>query len=566
MTTYPSLNPPPDRPTGPANGPANGPPNGPANGPALMAPAHPARRHLAALIVGCLLVLPGIGLILAGAGIVTAYAVGRDDAGFFSLTVPTLRSPTAAITVEDIIVQNGPDVPGWALDRLDLDVRLTARSNTPSTDLFLGIASADQVSAYLSGVAHDQVVGISEPRSGVSRAAVLRTTPGAASASAPTSQSLWAASASGTGQQVLTWRPTGGHWALAIMNADGSPGVDVGATIGLRAGFLLPFALVLLGLGLIVSGIAVMLIIRGASSGQSAPPPAGVPMVAGAAGPNGAAGRTGATLPGGATVPDDRWAPRPRAVSPVALNARLDEPLSRWLWLVKWFLAIPHFVALWFLWVAFFVVSVVAFFAILFTGTYPRGLFDFNLGVLRWTWRVSYYCSNGGLGTDRYPPFSLEEEPDYPARLDIDYPGRLSRGLVLVKWWLLAIPHYLIVGLLVGGGGWAWSASQGEAGQIQSYGWGVLGLLVAVAGFALLFTGRYPRALFDLVIGLNRWVYRVIAYAALMTDVYPPFQLDEGGSEVPLPPPTSPPMLPEAVTPTQPEAPAAPNPDRDVHV
>lgn len=208
----------------------------------------------------------------------------------------------------------------------------------------------------------------------------------------------------------------------------------------------------------------------------------------------------------------------PTGYRPVRLTAVLDRPLSRWLWLVKWILAIPHFVVLVFLWIAFVLVSVIAFFAILFTERYPRALFDFNLGVLRWSWRVSYY-SYGALGTDRYPPFSLHEEPDYPATLDVAYPERLSRGLVLVKWWLLAIPQYLVVGVFVGGWHVGWTEN------------GLIGLLVLISAVALAFTGSYPRDLFDLIIGLNRWVLRVTAYAALMTDDYPPFRLDMGGSE-----------------------------------
>ncbi|MCH0540002.1 DUF4389 domain-containing protein [Streptomyces sp. MUM 203J] len=211
----------------------------------------------------------------------------------------------------------------------------------------------------------------------------------------------------------------------------------------------------------------------------------------------------------------------PAAVTPyasVTVAARLDTPLSRWLWLVKWILAIPHYILLTFLWIAFFVVAVIAFFAILFTERYPRALFDFNLGVLRWSWRVSYY-TYGGLGTDRYPPFSLGPEPDYPARLDIAYPERLSRSTVLVKWWLLAIPHYLIVGFFAGGGRMGWASG------------GLILLLVLIAGFALAFTDRYPPGIFDLVIGLNRWVMRVVAYASLMTDAYPPFRLDQGGED-----------------------------------
>jgi hypothetical protein len=210
---------------------------------------------------------------------------------------------------------------------------------------------------------------------------------------------------------------------------------------------------------------------------------------------------------------------------PVRVDATLDGHLSRWLWLVKWILAIPHFVVLVFLWLAFVLMSFFAFVAILFTGRYPRSIFDLNVGVLRWTWRVTYYAC-GGLGTDQYPPFSLQDEPDYPAHLEIAYPEHLSRGLVLVKWWLLAIPHYLILGVFLGGG-WAAADSAGAAAG----GGGLIGLLVLVAAIALLFTGRYPRGVFDIVLGLNRWVLRVGAYAGLMTDEYPPFRLDLGGTD-----------------------------------
>jgi hypothetical protein len=213
---------------------------------------------------------------------------------------------------------------------------------------------------------------------------------------------------------------------------------------------------------------------------------------------------------------------------PVRLEGRLDPQLSRWLWIVKGLLAIPHYVVLFFLFLAFFLLTIVAFFAILFTGRYPRGIFDFNVGVLRWGWRVAFY-SFGALGTDRYPPFTLAEVSDYPATLEVPYPERLSRGLVLVKWWLLAIPHYLLLSVFLGGGGW-WSWDAGGS-EYRSGGPGLTLLLVLFAGVALLFTTRYPQGIFAFVLGLDRWVFRVVGYAALMTDVYPPFRLDQGGWE-----------------------------------
>jgi hypothetical protein len=218
---------------------------------------------------------------------------------------------------------------------------------------------------------------------------------------------------------------------------------------------------------------------------------------------------------------------------PLRITGHLDDELSRGLWLVKWLLAIPHYIVLAFLWLAFLVVTIIAFFAILFTRRYPRSLFEFNVGVLRWSWRVGFY-SFSALGTDRYPPFSLGPA-DYPATLDVVYPEDLSRGLVLVKWWLLAIPHYFVVGVF-GYGWWLGWWERNDVGWNSpdwnlTVGFGLVGLLVLFAGISLLFRGRYPSGIFAFVMGMSRWVYRVAAYVMLMTDVYPPFRLDQGGDE-----------------------------------
>ncbi len=235
---------------------------------------------------------------------------------------------------------------------------------------------------------------------------------------------------------------------------------------------------------------------------------------------------TGTDPPAVPASPPQSATPPPSTAYPVRVTARPDEPLSRWLWLVKWVLLIPHCLVLLVLFAGYFAVTVVAFVAILVTGHYPRWAFGYTVGVLRWSWRVQYY-GYGALGTDRYPPFTLADVPDYPARLDITYPEHPSRGKALVQWWLLPIPHFVILAILLGA-----QASTGDGSWEQGSNVpGLIGLLTFIAGLALLFTATYPAGLWRLLVGLNRWVYRVVAYASLLTDRYPPFRLDQGGED-----------------------------------
>ena len=240
---------------------------------------------------------------------------------------------------------------------------------------------------------------------------------------------------------------------------------------------------------------------------------------------------------------------------PLEIRGDLSDDLSRWLWLVKWFLAIPHLILLILLSVVAFFVWFVAWWAILFTGRYPRVLFDFIVGVMRWWWRVSFYALRP-VATDRYPPFSLAPDDDYPADLYVEYPEQLSRVKIFFKWWLLAIPHWLVLMLFMGMQTLLQNAIQTvflgigvlEYGNLKEEGvfehgltliflgisslpfaaiaaFGLIGVLTLIAVITLLFRGRYPEDIFEFLIGMERWSYRVSGYTALLYDDYPPFRL-----------------------------------------
>jgi hypothetical protein len=171
--------------------------------------------------------------------------------------------------------------------------------------------------------------------------------------------------------------------------------------------------------------------------------------------------------------------------------------IARWRAFFQWVVAIPHFIALGFLMIGAFFAIIVAFFATLLTGGYPRGLFDFLAGVLRWSWRVNGFLY---LMTEEYPPFSLGEEPSYPMRLRIQPPQKIARWRPLVHW-LFAIPHYVVLYLMT----------------IGAY------FVLFFAWLAVLFTRSYPPALFNYMAGYMRWQARYAVYVLWMTEEYPPF-------------------------------------------
>jgi hypothetical protein len=462
------------------------------------------------VVLGSLVALIGLALLAAGGVALWANETQRDADGFF--TTPTIEFAST----RNALVSDGLDtnIDGFPLTSDVAELGPTVRLRATSVDtkpLFIGIARERDVEAYLAGVARDVVTDLNLENGESS--VEYRPEPGTRMPAPPGEQEIWVAAAEGTGTQTVEWDATNGSYSAVAMNADGSPGIELEMTLGAKITWLIWVAVGLLVGGALLFGLGGLLVYLGA---KPSVPAEGAPVLPSEAAPAGADEVTAAPLPGAEGYP-------------VQVEGSLAQPPGRWLWLVKWILAIPHWIVLTFLWIAFVVMTIVAFFAILITGRYPRGIFDFNVGVLRWSWRVGFYTYSA-LGTDRYPPFSLGPEPGYPAALEVPYPERLSRGLVLVKWWLLAIPHYIVVAVFEGGwgftnAGWGWGAARwGDADWTFSFP-GLIGILVIISAIALLFTGRYPRDLFDFVIGMNRWVWRVVAYATLMRDEYPPFRL-----------------------------------------
>lgn len=186
---------------------------------------------------------------------------------------------------------------------------------------------------------------------------------------------------------------------------------------------------------------------------------------------------------------------------PVRFEASNQGDYNRFLPLIKWLLALPHYIVLLFLGIGALFVILIGFFAVLFTGKWPRGLWDYLTGVNRWAMRVTAYVL---LLTDQYPPFSLEDDPGYPVRVEFDYPETVNRWRPLVQW-LLAIPYLIVAGILL------------YVAEIVAF----------IAIFVILFTAKLPQGMFNLIVNPLRWQLRGNAYGGWLVTRYPPFSWDD---------------------------------------
>ena len=166
--------------------------------------------------------------------------------------------------------------------------------------------------------------------------------------------------------------------------------------------------------------------------------------------------------------------------------------------LFRWLLVIPHVIIIELLGVALGLVTLLAWFTIVFVGRYPTSMLRFAIGVLRWTARVSAYAA---LLTGRYPPFSLEEEGDYPARLVVEERSEDRNRLTTFLRPILIIPHGIVLWFL---------------GLAASF-------VILATWLIALIAGRVPVGLHNFLVGYTVWTERVNAYGALLVDDYPPF-------------------------------------------
>jgi hypothetical protein len=187
---------------------------------------------------------------------------------------------------------------------------------------------------------------------------------------------------------------------------------------------------------------------------------------------------------------------RPPGAYPFTFDVEYPQKLSRLSTLARLILAIPQLLIIYALGTVVGIVTLIAFFAILFTRRYPKGLFELVVSFNRWIANVYAYVA---LLRDEYPPFSTDPGR-YAVTYEVDYSEKLSRWLIFVKWFLVLLHQFFLYFL----GFFAFVAA-------------------VIAWFAILIAGRYPRTLFNYVVGVMRWYLRVGVYSSLLRDEFPPF-------------------------------------------
>src|SRR4051794_39967430 len=238
----------------------------PPPAPVQVPPSRWGAGRIVALVVGVLLLLPGLGLLLGGGALLWADNSHRTSDGYLTSDSQTFETAGFALTSDRVDLSTGAD---WLPVSSTLG---TARFQVTGTDVFIGIAPAADVSGYLGGVRRTVVddLGSTFGTTGISQV------DGTAPAGPPGDQTFWTAQASGSGTQQLTWKPASGNWVLVVMNADGSAGVRVTGTVGATVPSLVGLAWGLLIVGALITAVGVLLIVLAARRGsrRTGPPAA----------------------------------------------------------------------------------------------------------------------------------------------------------------------------------------------------------------------------------------------------------------------------------------------------
>jgi len=435
-------------------------------------------------VFGSVLVLVALALLVGSGVLFWAEGTFKDAEQFYTSGPIQIERAATAIITEPADIHLGV---AWMVDWSRLvSMRLTAANTQAKKGVFIGIADAEDIAGYLAGVSRDEITKLNFSRRR-GKQVEYRRFPGAVLPSDPASQDFWVASAHGPGAQTLTWTIEQGSFVLVLMNEDTSSGIDTEVRLGAKVPLVRGIAIGLLVGGIVFLFVAVFMIVMSVRKPSHSQEP-----------PHDGSNSLSVDYPATLSI---RYTTRKLNRLTTFFRLIVAIPIL----IVVSLLAGTGFVwrggpwkfeGLWF--AAFVVLPTIL--LIVFRQKYPRWWFDWNLALAKFVTRVAAYLA---LLTDIYPSTDEDQVVD----LRIPYPNaktELSRWMPLVKWFV-AIPHYILLWFL-------------DVAMVVA---------VVIAWFAILFSGRYPKNLFDFVVGVFRWHLRVAAYVILLTtDEYPPFTLE----------------------------------------